>query len=98
MKRVGRQVGAVAALRTQPAGLRGDGVGVDPRCVQRRKSLGQRCCGGRAGASAGAALGREGDPLDPAVRDLERDPDQVAACGAACSALEATRNRLTRVG
>jgi hypothetical protein len=98
VKRVGREVGTVAALRTQPAGLRCDCLGIGPRGVKHREALGQRRGGRRAGTSAGTALRREGDSLDPAVRHLQRDSHEVAARRAAGRSLEAIRNRLTHVG
>ena len=94
MKRVGGQLGRVAALRAEASERLRDRLGVDPRRAEHRLAIDQLGRRRAGGAGRRTALGAEARPLDQPVPECEREPDQVATDGAAGGAVEAAGQRL----
>jgi hypothetical protein len=98
MKRVRGEDGGMSVAGREPAELSLDLVGPDSRRLQDRGSPRQLDGRGRRRRARGAALPVEGDPLDPAVLDGQRDADQIAAGSAPGRAAECAFGRRPSAG
>ena len=95
---VGGELGGVALGGGEAADGGVDGVDVEQGGVENGRAvdhLGDRGGGGLGGA---AALGVEGDALDPPVGDRERDPREIAAGSPTRSAREGALEQPARAG
>ena len=88
MQGVGGQLRRMPLCRRQPTDCLIDGVYIDQSRIENRRAIDHFGDCRRGGASGPASLGVEGDRLDPAVIDQERDARQVPAGSPTRSARE----------